>query len=76
MYKNPIQKHRSYARSLGSKFQEFDVSCCTVLWPTHMSMQELLALSSGNFSEEIYPFVASNNVIPANQSCPMPYLLI
>jgi hypothetical protein len=73
MYKNPIQKRRPYARSLGSKYHEFDVSCCTVLWPIHMGMQDFPQVT---FQKRYVPFVASNNVIPANQSCPILYLLI
>src|SRR5918994_3388250 len=40
MYKNIIQKRRSYARSLGSYFHKFNVSCCTVLWTPHTYCKE------------------------------------
>src|SRR5918994_6763092 len=40
MYKNIIQKRRSYARSLGSYFHKFNVSCCTVLWTPYMVFQK------------------------------------
>ena len=77
MYKNPIQKHRSYARSLGSNFHKFNMPCRTVLWPAYMSVQKLLCLFLRQFlRRNISTVTASNNVNPVDQLYAVHYLLI
>ncbi|CAN5203858.1 hypothetical protein BH18THE2_BH18THE2_43660 [soil metagenome] len=68
MCKNPLQKRRSHARSLGSFFHKFNVLYVQFCGPATLACNSCFAFSSDNFFIDIATLIASNNVRLFNQS--------